>query len=144
MNQDLLLPNEKLITQSDNKVITLTSHRIRYTNSIMGKSHLISIVLSDISTIEVKYTSKISLLYISIFSLVSSIVGLITNQSDIFFPLIILSIITGLIYLRSRIHVISISAKNGHKILFHTKGLSKVEIDSLINKVEGMKLGLTN
>src|SRR5687768_9674527 len=66
MKKEHLFPNEELITQSDDKLVSLTTKRIRYNSRSWGKSHLISIHLEKISSIEIRYKSWIIILLIGV------------------------------------------------------------------------------
>jgi predicted transcriptional regulator len=53
MNKEQLLPEESILTFSENGLVTVTTHRIRYNNKILGQSNFVSIMLEKISSIQV-------------------------------------------------------------------------------------------
>ena len=132
-----LLDNERIISQSDEKIITLTNKRIRYTDSMCGKAHIVSIMLKKVSSIEVRYRSNIWFIYLAILSI---IIGYVVNLSQgeegfVLFGLG-LGIVFIIFYLASRKHFITISSNGKGDINFHTKGMKKDIILDFINKVE--------
>ena len=64
------IENEKLLLESDNKQIRLTTHRLRYYESPKKSSNFNSIMLDRISSIELNYyKSSIWLLIIGILTI---------------------------------------------------------------------------
>ena len=118
--------NEKLIIESDNKQIRLTSHRLRYYETPKSNSDFTSIMLDKISSIELTYyKSSIWLLIIGIVA-IPILVGLI------------------LIYMffTSKRHVISVTPDGGKPIIFETKGMKRNFLENFIDKVEQTSMKL--
>ncbi|MBS1638168.1 MAG: hypothetical protein JST26_19805 [Bacteroidetes bacterium] len=145
MEKQYLFDNEDLLVQSDDKTITLTTHRIRYSEAKGGIENLISIHLEKISSIEMKYTSKPFLIYFGILALViGTLLGKASNQVDVIIISLIIGSILIISYFLSRKHTVVISSDGGSKIIFETKGMkSEAHID-FINKIEKAKHKLTN
>lgn len=120
------LENEKLIIESDNKQIRLTSHRLRYYETPKNNADFTSIMLDKISSIELTYyKSSIWLLIIGIVA-IPILVGLI------------------LIYMffTSKRHVISVTPDGGKPIIFETKGMKRNFLDDFVDKVEETSMKL--
>src|SRR5690606_29826735 len=98
---------EKLITESNNRQIQLTTHRLRYHETPERNSNFTSIMLDKISSIELTYyRSSIWLL----------IIGIVTIPIVVGIALIIL-------FFSSKRHVVSITPDGGKPIIFETKGM---------------------
>ena len=121
------IENEKLILESDNRQIMLTSHRLRYHESTSKNSNFISLMLDKISSIELTYQSNIWLL----------IIGIIT------IPLII-GIVFIIQFFTTKRHVVSIIPDGGKPIVFETKGMKRDYLEDFINKVEDASFKLRN
>lgn len=121
------IENEKLISESDNKQIRLTTHRLRYHDAPSRNSNVISIMLDKISSIELKYESNIWLL----------IIGIITIP-------VIIGIILLIIYFVSKKHTVIITPDGGKPIIFEIKGMKRDYLEDFINKVEGASMKLKN
>jgi hypothetical protein len=120
--------NEKLLIESDNRQIRLTTHRLRYYETARGNSDFTSIMLDKISSIELfYYKSSIWLLIIGI-ATIPVVVGLI------------------LIYMffTSKKHVISVTPDGGKPIMFETKGMKRDFLEEFIDKVEETSMKLKN
>ena len=57
MLHEHLMPGEAILSYSDNGLVTLTTHRIRYANKVWGQSNHMSMMLENISAIQVIYLS---------------------------------------------------------------------------------------
>jgi hypothetical protein len=118
--------NEKLIIESDNKQIRLTSHRLRYYETPKNNSDFTSIMLDKISSIELTYyKSSIWLL----------IIGIVTIP-------ILVGLILIYMFITSNRHVISVTPDGGKPIIFETKGMKRNFLDDFIDKVEQTSMKL--
>jgi len=123
-----VLENEKLITESGNKQIKLTTHRLRYYESPSRNSNFTSIMLDKISSIELTYRKS------SIWLL---ILGILTIP-------ILIGIILIVVFFTSKKHVVSITPDGGKPIIFETKGLKRDFLEDFIHKVESASMKLKN
>lgn len=80
MRTDQLLPGESILSYSDNGLLTLTTHRVRYMNRGWGRANFISIFLEKISPVQITYRSYPVLLSIGIFLI---LIGLIWGSQDV-------------------------------------------------------------
>jgi len=58
MRTDQLMPGESILSYSDNGLLTLTTHRLRYMNKVWGQANFISIMLEKVSSVEITYLSS--------------------------------------------------------------------------------------
>lgn len=119
------LENETLITESNNRQILLTTHRLRYHQSISKNSNFTSIMLDKISSIELTYHSNIWLLIIGILTL----------------PFLI-GIILIILFFTTKKHIVRITPDGGTSIVFETKGMKRDFLEDFINKVEDASIKL--
>jgi hypothetical protein len=137
MEKNLLLENERIITQSDQNIITLTNLRIRYSAKRMGKAHIVSMMLNKVGSIELKYQNNLLTVLIALAGFLTALYGFIENDTNILLTGLIVAGISVYVYIKNRKHLISITSENGKEILFHTKGLRHEDILKFINQVEG-------
>lgn len=143
MEQKYLFERERLISQSDNNEITLTSHRIRYNSSSTGRGHVISIALEKISSIEIHYKSWILVLLLGILFVGAGIIIGANNNGEAMILVLILGGVCILLYFLTRKHVVTISSDGGAKINFETKGMKRETLLDFINKIEVAKSNRT-
>lgn len=136
MDDKYLLPGEQIITQSDTNTVILTNLRVRYSDKQFGKAHIISIMLTKISSIEVKYQSSIVTLVLAIIGFVVALFGLYSNDS----ALTVYGFFAGGVliawYIGTRTHALTITSDGGKEILFHTKEMKHETVLSFMNQVE--------
>ncbi len=126
-----LLPEEKIISRSENDQIVLTNYRIRhFTNN--GKD-VTSIMLDNIDVIEVEYRSMPWLIAVSPGCATAGF--LIGNSITYITTGVIAAAVCILIYLLSRKNVISVVSGSGG-IVFETKGMTSEKVLDFINDVE--------
>jgi hypothetical protein len=134
-----IFDEERLITESGDRRVTLTTHRVRYNSSSTGRGHIISIMLEKISSIEIHYKSWILILLIGILLIVGGLIMGVQDKKDI----MILGLIVGgfciLIYFLTRKHIVTIASDGGAKINFQTKGIKREALLDFINKIEVAK-----
>lgn len=140
MYQGLLLEGEEIITESANKLVTLTNYRIRYHNSSLGQAHLVSIMLNKVSSVEVKYKSWWLLLIPSALLLIGGMLIGAQGNADVMIVGVIAGLLLALIYILSRRHVITIYSDSGSRINFQTKGMHKDKVLEFVNKIEKAKI----
>ena len=137
MNQDHLFDNERIITQSDRDLITLTNLRIRYSDDVWGKSHVISLLLEKVSSVEIHYRSKPILLVLGILSV---IVGVFLESNGAEGSIAVFGVIGFvfiLLHIFSRKHFMTISSEGGSKINFHIKRMKHSKVLTFVNQLEG-------
>ncbi len=131
MNQDHLLQDEKVITKSKEGSTILTNYRIQYSDKKWGKAYTSSILLKNISAIEINYRSNVLLLIVAALSFFGVLMvgeGLILGIS--------ISTIFLLIFLLTRRHYVSISSNGSVKINLLIKGMKSNKVLEFLNKIE--------
>lgn len=92
-----LFPDEKIVSQSDDNSVTLTTHRICYEYREFGRSYNQNVMLEHITSCESVANSSIGLLIFTIICTVILLITLINNASDeakgVFFILGIIGLI---------------------------------------------------
>lgn len=127
----ILLAEEKIEVTSDNKALTLTNIRVQYQIREWGKAKIVSILLKNISSVEITYKSNIVFAGIAIVVLLLTVI----EGSYILYGAFI-SIVFALLFFISRRHYLIISSKGGAKINLLVKGMKTSSILEFLNKVE--------
>ena len=117
-----LLPDERVLLESDNGEFILTTHRARFEAKRQGQAQVTSILLDQISSSEIRHASKPILLMFAFLFAITVIGGLLFL----------------LAYLWSRRQVISL-ASYGATINLETRGMSLQAAKDFINDVESAK-----
>jgi len=135
-----LFSGEEILTQSNKSIVTLTTHRIRYNNSESGSAHIVSMLLENLSSIEVNYKSNPVVLALGV---IIAVCGIImsnnTHDTSIAIAGLAIGAVLILYYFRSRKHIISIASNGGAKIQFETGGMKRDAVIEFINKIETAK-----
>ena len=135
MENEDLFNGEAIISQSSDETVTLTNKRIRSTS----KSDAVSILLHNVSSIEVHSKSYPLLLVLAILSLLISALPLLDIHSDdmqILFGGVAAATAFALLYFFSRKSVVSIHPHGGRKIEFSTSGMKHETVMEFVNKIE--------
>lgn len=138
MRENQLIDGESVITFSDNNLVTLTTHRVRYNNKVWGQSNYISIMLEKVSSLNVVYISYPILLVIggiAIFIGGVAAYNMHYNQGPG-----VVAVVGGicimLVYLGTRRHICVIASDGGGKITFSTAGMNTESLISFMDKIE--------
>lgn len=135
MDTKYLLPNEEIITKSEKNIVTLTNYRIRYSDIEFGKAHIVSILLEKVSSVEVHYRSKVTLLYLAVILGLAGLVLLSSNESIAILSLVG-SGLSFIFYALSRKHYLTIESVGSNKINFQIQGMKRDMILKFVNQVE--------
>lgn len=145
MKDESMLNNEKIILRSDNNLITLTNYRIRLRDSSWGKANIVSILLQNISSIEVKYKANIYYFVLSIIFFFSALILQISSNYQIVVYAVILGLVALGLFFYTRKHFVLVSSKGGNNtIAFETKSMSTDKIVEFVDEVEKQILGKVN
>ncbi len=132
---------EKLILESDNKNLILTTHRIRFIQKLgFGKTEVISIMLENLDGCKFRYIGKKHFLIIAFLSFVTGLTleVLRPSNNEIFITGLIISLIFYILYYITRKAVISLYAGElTMNVLVKRMGIEKVT--DFIDEVEKAK-----
>lgn len=133
---DYLFNSEQVITESGNGLITLTTHRIRYYAKSMQRSHLVSIMLSNVSSISLRYRSKPFYLALAIIGFAIAAWLLYEEGDDSFIIPAAVGLFLLVLYFLSRKAALAIASKGGATIYFHTTNMKRADQLRFINQIE--------
>lgn len=138
MRTDQLMPGESILSYSDNGLLTLTTHRVRYLNHEWGRANFISIMLEKVSSVQVTYLSYPVLLGAGGFLI---LIGLLWGSQSVQAGIIL--ILGGaaaiIAYFAARTSVCVIAADSGAKIQFRTEGMSTETLIDMMDKIDRAK-----
>lgn len=133
------LPGEKIIIESDNTVLVLTTHRVRY--DAMGKgtgwadrTELVSIMLEELAACAIMRTSYPILLLLALMGL---LIVLLVNGGAIVGIVLTLVSLGG--FLASRRHVLLLASTGGVRIQVNIASMSLQAVREFIDEVEKVK-----
>ncbi|MBI1183493.1 hypothetical protein GC194_04445 [bacterium] len=130
------IPGEEIITQSENKLITLTNLRLRYHDSSWGRAHVVSMLLSRMASITVAYKSRPALLLVLVAGIFIASYGA-SEREDFITAAGLLTGMTGLLaYFLTRRHYFTIATMGGDIVRFHTTRMGRKRVIEFINQVE--------
>jgi len=138
MRPDQLISGESILQYSDNGLITLTTHRIRYRNTIWGESNFISIMLEKISSVQVVGISYPMVLIIGI---IIGLFGLFLaygqqGKNEEGSVSIVIGVLFIIAYFVTKRHVCVIASDGGHKIVFRTENMKTETLIDMMDKIE--------
>ncbi|GDX53477.1 hypothetical protein LBMAG27_25240 [Bacteroidota bacterium] len=139
MNSKLLLEGEEIISQSNDKQVTLTTYRVYYDSSQFGKAHTASIMLEKISSVEIHYSSWILFLILGGLFAIAGLACGANNQGPAMMLGLAIAAVLILFYFLTRKHVVTIASDGGAKINFRTKGIKREAIIDFMNQVDKAK-----
>ena len=132
-----LFPDEKIVTQSSEGEVTLTTHRICYEYKEWGRSYNQSIILEHITSCENNNTTQVWMLIIGVLAFLGGIFAA-GKDMDVFWALALIALVFGLLYWFTRRNVVIISSPST-KMLIKVLQMKKEDVLSFINKVEQTK-----
>lgn len=136
-----LIPEEKIILESDNKELILTSLRIIYRQDLgRGEKRFTSIMLEELNAAQFVYSRRIMWILFALLSIVFGIAGA-ANASPPAYPIIlgiVFAIIFIIIYKRARKAVIALCAGQV-MIQIPAKRMSFEQIENFIAEIDNAK-----
>ena len=133
------LPGERILLQSDNKSLILTSHRVRFEMQTTGLARVTSIMLEEISACEITTTTKPWLLVAALAVFIGGMVSQqILRDSSGVVGGIVIALIFVVAYFSSREGVISLRSSGG-SIQMATRKMTTAVAKNFIDAVEAAK-----
>jgi hypothetical protein len=131
--------NEKVLVESDNNTLVLTTHRVRYDAIGKGggwadRTELVSIMLEELASCAITRTSYPVLLLLALVGLVLAI--LVEDRAIVGIALAVL--FAGGFFLSQR-QVLLLTSKGGGKIQINTGGMSLQAVRDFVDEIESAK-----
>lgn len=130
-----VISGEKILLESDNGEAILTSHRVRFEAKKWGRAHLISIMLEELCSCEIRYASKPVLLILAALSVIG---GIASKSYEGLILGIIISLILAVTFFLSRRQIISL-ASGSATIKLRTTRMGLEAAKQFIDQVEEAK-----
>ena len=132
-------PDEKVLIEADNKVLVLTTHRVRYDAIGKGggwadRTELVSIMLEELSSCAITRTSYPILLLLALVGLILAI--LVPDQAIVGLALAVL--FAGGFFLSQR-QVLLLTSAGGGKIQVNTASMSLQSVREFVDEIEKVK-----
>ena len=132
-----LFNNEKIVSQSSDGAITLTTDRICYEYKQGGHTHHQVIMLEQVTSCNNRFSSSIMLLALAGISFIVGLLGMLTNVNGLL-GMLLVSILFIVLYVPSRRNVMVIaSAKEQMEV--SASGMESEYIEEFLNTVEVVK-----
>jgi hypothetical protein len=138
-----LFPDEKILTQSNGGVVTLTTHRICYESEEWGRSYNQNIMLEHITSSENYSSSQVWLLISAGICIVYAIISAQNRESQYIVPAIVIAVIFGIIYNSTKRNFVIISSPST-KMKIPVEGMKRDAVLGFINKIEQAKNNRVN
>ncbi|HSF81773.1 MAG TPA: hypothetical protein VLA49_11095 [Anaerolineales bacterium] len=135
-----LIPNEKILLESDNKELVLTTHRVRHTFPRRGELRLTSLTLDALQSCELRRVSSPMWLYLAGISFLLGIV-LYDDSPAFFIAGLILAAISVYAYYATQRQVLRLASAGG-AIVADVQGLTQQALLEFIDAVETAKADL--
>lgn len=130
-----LFPDEKIVTQSSEGEVTLTTHRICYEYKEWGRSYNQSIMLEHITSCENNNSTQIWILILGVLFIFG---GIFSGDNDVIMPFVALAVVCGLLYWFTRRNLVIVSSPST-KMQIKVVGMERTKVLDFINKIEQTK-----
>ncbi|MGK4568059.1 hypothetical protein [Flavobacterium sp. 3HN19-14] len=132
-----LFNNEKIVSQSANGAVTLTTDRICYQYEQDGETQHRAIMLEQVTSCKNNFSSSISLLALAGISFVVGMLGMLTHVNSLY-AMLLVSVLLLAIYVPSRRNVMVIASAEG-EMEVPASDIEAEYIEEFLNKVEVVK-----
>jgi len=132
-----LMTGERVLLESDNKELVLTTHRIRHSYLQGNTLRVTSIMLDAIQSCELRKTNHTFLLYLAFFSGLGGILFSGGNLLNLFIGLILALVLVGA-YFATQWYIISISS-GGSELVARASDMSNEVAEQFIDNVEAAR-----
>jgi len=134
------LDGEQMVLEADNKALTITTHRVRYSGRAGGSGRIASIMLDAVTGCEVTHTTYRAWLMAAVLSV---LVGFYLNSSRDSTPLTVGALVAGLFvvaYLATRRQVLRVASAST-QIDVRLVGMSLEKAAEIVDTLEWAKNG---
>lgn len=138
------MQGETIITKSDNGLIELTNYKIRLQSESFGQSEIVSILLTEVSAIQVHFKSYVPAFIAGILFLLVGIGMGAGSAGGPFLLFFLLGVALLIYYFYTRKHVVSVVSRSGLSLDFESKGMRRDAMKKFINQIEEAKFSLEN
>lgn len=134
-----LMQGERILFESPSKVLTLTTHRVRYEMSTAGGAVLKSIMLEELASCSMTRTSNPILLVLAAICFILGFISATSGREEGAFIIgIVLALVFVVAYFSTRRQVVAL-ASAGATIYVAISGLSQEAIRQFIDQAEAAK-----
>ena len=134
-----LLPNERVLMQSGNNELTLTTHRLRYERRRLAQGEMKSIMLEDLCSCGYVKTGH---LWLAVLGAVMCLLGFAIGSEGLdrgpSFLIMVVGAVCILGFFLTRRHVLSF-ASAGHRIEVMTQGMGTEQVAEFLDATEAAK-----
>lgn len=137
-----LLPGESIVSETSDKHLTLTTHRVRYDDRVPGTTRVIGITLDAVSSCGIVSKSYPILLLLAILAGVFGLIQGVGRESEdqgMAYASILLALVFVMAYFLSRTMALAISSPS-QSITVSVEGLNLDALVSWVDDVEQAKL----
>jgi hypothetical protein len=139
-----LFDNEKMLKESENRLLLLTTHRIRQKRSRRGNHDTTSIMLEEISSIRLKYRSYPVLWFLAVISLAMAFVCFSqTSSNENGLICIAAGVFIILAFYITRRHYLSVSSSSA-AIELIIEGTNSDEAEKIMDAIEHARNDISN
>jgi hypothetical protein len=136
----ILMPNESVLLETEQKILILTTHRIRYQSEAFGSAEIRSIMLDELASCVMVQTSHIILLILAGICLLGGIVVTTSgprNEGALMIG-VLLAVVLVIAYFASRRQILML-ASSGTTITVNTQGMKLDWAKQFIEQTEAAK-----
>lgn len=131
----ILFEGEELLESTKKDPLVLTTHRVYYKEGSAMNGYFISMNLENISSVEVKTSSKFTLLIYSFFFGAVALVTYVEGLGMYAFIALIAAVVFGAIYFTSRRKVMLICSDGGSVMTIPVNGLTNAAISQYLDVI---------
>jgi hypothetical protein len=135
-----LVQGERVLLQSSEGVLTLTTCRVRYESNMSGTSRVIGMTLDAVASCGLVRRSYPVLL---VLAALAGVVGAVLSSQisgEAGIPLFVVAGVACLAYLLTRVAFIEVASSSGGHILVRAKGMTRDAMMEFIDRLEAAKL----
>lgn len=131
-----LFSSEEFLFRSNDEQLLLTTQRVSVRTKEWGQAYNNTIFLEDISSVETRFSSLLSMLVIGIVLIAGGLFWGQSSNGAIFNGACIFGVIALLVYFLSRRHVVRITPDGGHAIEYEIGSMPQTSVDEFIHKLQ--------